>query len=59
MLGMQVHALGFFLSEFGSIDNKGAKILFPKLKVAGSIPVTRPNFLQYFSESIFQKLAKR
>jgi hypothetical protein len=40
-----VHARTFFLSDFVSIENKGSKILIPKLDVAGSIPVARSNFL--------------
>jgi hypothetical protein len=40
-----VHARTFFLSDFVSIENKGSKILIPKLDVAGSIPFARSNFL--------------
>ncbi len=40
-----VHARTFFLSDFVSIENKGSKLLIPKLDVAGSIPVARSIFL--------------
>jgi hypothetical protein len=36
-----LHARGFFLSDFVSIENKGAKVLIPKLKVASSSLVAR------------------
>jgi len=40
------HARTLFLSDFVSIENKGAKVLIPKLDVAGSIPVARSIFLK-------------
>jgi len=39
-----VHAHRFFPSGFVSCENKGALVLIPKLKVAGSIPVARSIF---------------
>ena len=41
-----VHARTFLLGGFVSIENKGAKVLIPKLDVAGSIPVARSIFPQ-------------
>jgi hypothetical protein len=41
-----LHARRFLLSDFVSIENKGSKIYFPKLDVAGSIPVARSNFAE-------------
>ena len=35
------YARAFFLSHFVSIENKGSKIYFPKLKVASSSLVAR------------------
>ena len=40
------HARTFFLSDFVSIENKGSKILIPKLKVASSSLVARSKFTQ-------------
>jgi len=42
------------LSDFVSIENKGAEILIPKLDVAGSIPVARSIFLSKIAESNFE-----
>jgi len=41
MHGMRCMHVHIFLSDFVSIENKGAKILLPKLEVAGSNPVAR------------------
>lgn len=41
---MQLHAHTFVLSDFVSIENKGAVILITKLKVASSSLVTRSRF---------------
>lgn len=41
-----VHARRFLLSGFVSVENKECLIYFPKLKVAGSIPVARSKFPQ-------------
>jgi len=38
------HARRFFRSDFVSVENKGAKIQIPKLKVASSSLVARSNF---------------
>jgi hypothetical protein len=35
------HARAFLLSDFVSIENKGAVIQIPKLDVAGSSPIAR------------------
>ncbi|MDX6446916.1 MAG: hypothetical protein QOH71_3990 [Blastocatellia bacterium] len=41
-----VHARRFLLSGFVSIENRERLSYFPKLDVAGSIPVTRSKFPQ-------------
>ena len=41
-----VHARGFFLSDFVSVENKGSKIQLPKLEVASSSLVARSSFAQ-------------
>jgi hypothetical protein len=43
-----LHARIFLLSDFVSIENKECLIYFPKLDVAGSIPVARSIFLSKF-----------
>ncbi len=40
------HERTFFLSQFMSVENNDRLSYFPKLKVAGSIPVARSIFLQ-------------
>jgi len=39
-----LHARQFFLSDFVSIENKGAEVLIPKLQVASSSLVARSTF---------------
>jgi len=39
--GYALHVRRFLLSDFVRDENKGGKILIPKLDVAGSIPVAR------------------
>jgi hypothetical protein len=46
---MHVHARIFLLGGLVSIENKGAKILIPKLDVAGSIPVARSKSRLYLN----------
>jgi hypothetical protein len=41
MHGMQLHARRFLLNDFVSVENKERLSYFPKLDVAGSIPVAR------------------
>lgn len=43
MHSMRCMHVDFFPSHFVSCENKGTMNLIPKLKVAGSIPVTRSN----------------
>jgi hypothetical protein len=54
MHGYAVYARRFLLSDFVSVENKGAKIYFPKLDVAGSIPVARSIFAEYLLISTFR-----
>jgi hypothetical protein len=49
-----MHARTFFLSDFVSIENTRSTIQIPKLDVAGSIPLARPNLL-----STSRKVVKR
>jgi hypothetical protein len=42
------HAHTFFLDVFVSVENKECLIYFPKLDVAGSIPVARSILLSYY-----------
>jgi len=46
------HARTFFLSGFVSIENKGAVILIPKLKVASSSLVARSIFPQISNRNV-------
>ena len=45
MHGYAVHARRFLLSGFVSVENNERSSYFPKLDVAGSIPVARSKFL--------------
>jgi hypothetical protein len=54
-----VHARTFFLSDFVSIENKGMKILIPKLKVASSILVARSKFQPFRNHRMQVRNKKR
>jgi len=43
-----LHARQIFLTDFVNIENKGAEVLIPKLKVASSSLVARSRFPQRF-----------
>ena len=53
------HARTFFQRDIVSIENKGSKILIPKLKVASSSLVARSILLSEVSISLFHELDNR
>jgi hypothetical protein len=55
MHGYAARARTFFLSDFVSIENKGPKVLIPKLVVRVRAPSPAPNFLGNFLISIFKR----